>query len=299
MFGLRFSVDQLEQTKPELPIQRRGVLSGEQIGAYRLLDLIGSGGMAEVYRAQHHDRTYAVKVLSYLDEPPAQPYERFAREAELTRSLSHPNIVAVHTYGEQRRCFYMVMELLEGVTLYRHLKQHGPLPLETVIALVERLASALDYIHARGLVHRDVKPSNIMVNLDLPWRVKLIDFGIVKTATATNITGTGAIGTIDYMAPEQIKEAQMIDGRADIYALAVITYEMLTGTRPFSGSSAHVMFAHLHQPPPPLRLALPSAPEAVEEALLRAMAKEAADRFSTAGAFAQALSYHSAPTRTG
>lgn len=289
VFGLRFNLDQLEQTEPQLPFQRRGALSGAQIGAYRLLDLIGSGGMAEVYRAEHNGGHYAVKVLTYFDNVPPELHERFAREAELTRSLHHPNIVTVHTYGEQQRCFYMVMELLEGVTLYRYLKQHGPLPLETVRLLVERLASALDYIHGCGLVHRDLKPSNVMVNLDLPWRVKLMDFGIAKAASATNITGTGAIGTIDYMAPEQIKESQRVDHRADLYALAVITYEMLTATRPFSGSPAQVMFAHLYQPPPPLRLALPSAPEVVEAVLLRAMAKEAVDRFSTAGAFARAL----------
>ncbi|XWX03801.1 serine/threonine-protein kinase [Aggregatilineales bacterium SYSU G02658] len=291
VYGLRFELDQLNQPESALPIQRRGVLSGEQIGAYCLLDLIGSGGMAEVYRAEHNGSFYAVKVLTYFDDVPHELFERFAREAELTHSLHHPNIVAVHTYGEDPRCFYMAMELLEGATLYRYLKQHGALPLEAVIMLVERLASALDYVHSCGLVHRDLKPSNIMVNLDQPWRVKLMDFGIAKSATATNITGTGAIGTIDYMAPEQIKQAQTVDPRADIYALAVITYEMLTGQRPFVGSPAHVMFAHLNQPPPLLRHALPLAPAAVEDVLLRGMAKDPADRFNSAGALAQALSH--------
>ncbi|MFQ3647080.1 MAG: serine/threonine-protein kinase [Anaerolinea sp.] len=289
LFGLRFSLDQLEQTAPQLPAQRRGAMSGAQLGAYRLLDLVGSGGMAEVYRAEREGSLYAVKVLTRYDELPTELFERFTREAELTSRLRHPNIVTVHTYGEQRHCFYMVMELIEGMNLYSFLKKHSPLPLETVTLLVERLADALDYVHSCGLVHRDLKPSNLMVNLDLPWRIKLMDFGIAKSTAATRITHTGAIGTIEYMAPEQIREAPQIDHRADVYALAVITYEMLTGTRPFTGSPAHVMFAHLQQPPPPLRLALPSAPQVVEDALLRGMAKEASDRFPSAGAFAQAL----------
>lgn len=289
LFGLRFSLDQLEQTAPQLPAQRRGAMSGTQLGAYRLLDVVGSGGMAEVYRAEREGSLYAVKVLTQYDELPTELFERFTREAELTSRLRHPNIVTVHTYGEQRHCFYMVMELLDGMNLHRYLKQHGPFPLETVTMLIERLADALDYVHCCGLVHRDLKPSNIMVNLDLPWRIKLMDFGIAKSTTATKITHTGAIGTIEYMAPEQIREAPQIDHRADVYALAVITYEMLTGTRPFTGSPAHVMFAHLQQPPPPLRLALPSAPQVVEDALLRGMAKEATDRFHSAGAFAHAL----------
>jgi tRNA A-37 threonylcarbamoyl transferase component Bud32 len=289
LFGLRFSLDQLEQTAPQLPVQRRGAMSGAQLGAYRLLDLIGGGGMAEVYRAEREGSPYAVKVLARYDELPTELFERFTREAELTSRLRHPNIVTVHTYGEHQRCFYMVMELIEGMNLYSFLKKHGPLPLEVVMLLVERLADALDYVHSCGLVHRDLKPSNLMVNLDLPWRVKLMDFGIAKSAMATRITYTGAIGTIEYMAPEQIREAPQVDHRADIYALTTIAYEMLTGMRPFTGSPAHVMFAHLQQPPPPLRLALPTAPEAVEEALLRGMAKEPADRFHSAGAFAQAL----------
>lgn len=289
IYGFRFDLDQLQHAQRGLPLPQRGAFSGQRLGAYHLLEVIGSGGMAEVYRAEANGQAYAVKVLPYADDVSPELRERFIHEAALSHRLDHPNVAKVHAYGEGAACFYIVMELLSGVTLQRYLKQTGPMPLEAALPIVQRLASALDYIHAQGLVHRDLKPSNVMVNPQASWLVKLMDFGIAKSVAATSITNTGTVGTINYMAPEQIREAQTIDHRADLYALAVLTFELLTGKRPFVGSPTYVMFAHLHQPPPPLRQVLPSASANVEQALLRGMAKDPDERFSSAEAFVRAL----------
>lgn len=289
IYRLRFDLNQLAQQERALRPRKQGILSGQTIGNYRLEELIGTGGMGEVYRAEQNGQAYAMKVLLYASEPSEETRERFTHEAEITTRLRHPNIVAVHSYGEQERGFYMVMELLGGADLYQQIKQEGAMPLARVQVILNQLTSALTYIHAQGMVHRDLKPSNIMLDGTHDDRVKVLDFGIAKSGDVTSITGTGAIGTIDYMAPEQIREARSVDLRADIYALAIMIYEMLAGTRPFVGSPAHVMFAHLQQPPPSLRLSVPDIPLAVDMALQRAMAKEVEDRFDSAQAFLTAF----------
>lgn len=289
IYGLRFDLNQLMRQDKNARYDRQGVLSGQVLGSYRLHDIIGSGGMGEVYSADQNGQPYAVKVLMYASQPSAEARERFAREAEVTKRLNHPNIVTVYTYGEQERCFYMVMEMIVGIDLYHWIKQQGAVSLSEALPVLKRVGAALDYIHQQGLVHRDLKPANIMLNPEQDWFVKLLDFGIAKSSQTTSITGSGAVGTIDYMAPEQIRESRAVDHRADIYALAIMAYEMLSGLRPFTGSPAHVMFAHLQQPPPSLRISLPSMPASVDLALQRGMAKEAHERFNSAEAFVAAL----------
>ncbi|MFN8376712.1 MAG: serine/threonine-protein kinase, partial [Anaerolineae bacterium] len=180
---------------------------------------------------------------------------------------------------------------IDGLGLNEYLKQQGVLSLAETRAMLHEIASALDYAHERGLVHRDIKPSNVMLRANGPVpHAVLMDFGIAKLRDSqTRYTGSGAIGTIDYMAPEQILAAREVDHRADVYALGVMTFEMLTGRHPFEGGPAQVMFAHLQQPAPDARSLKPDLPDAPAQALLRALAKDPAERFASAGAFVQSL----------
>ncbi|MCX9079943.1 MAG: serine/threonine-protein kinase, partial [Candidatus Methanoperedens sp.] len=171
--------------------------------------------------------------------------------------------------------------------------EHNTLPADQACTLIRELAAALDYAHAQGLVHRDIKPSNIMLRLkpdSETHEAVLMDFGIAKIQDArTRYTGSGAIGTVDYMAPEQIMAAKEVDHRADIYALGVVLYEMLTGQRPFQGSAGQVLFAHLQQPPPDIRSINPDLPRSIAHAVTRVLSKDPNDRYDSAGAFAEAL----------
>ncbi len=293
------------QTSPAASIARGSSLAGTRLGTYEVIELLGRGGMAEVYKGRHPrlDRTVAIKILSPSLAAEADFRQRFEREARSVAALRHPNIVQVFDFGDVEETFYMVMEYIEGVDMARLLREGGAIKLAPARSILDGLASALDYAHAQGLVHRDVKPSNVMLRpLVEPaasfheqpeaFSAVLTDFGIAKIrASDTAATRSGMLmGTLDYMAPEQVRVAGTIDGRADVYALGVMLYQMLTGQLPFQGDNpGAVMLAHLQQQPPDPRTVAPELPDGVAQAILRAMAKDADERFASAGEFAAAV----------
>lgn len=265
-------------------------------GPYGGLELIGRGGMGEVYKAQHPtlNRTVALKLLPAALAAEGDFRQRFQREVKTLTALRHPHIVQVFESGEVNGAAYMVMEYLAGQDLAAHLRTQGRLPLPTALPILTAIAHALDYAHAQGFVHRDIKPSNVMLETkpEAALRPVLTDFGIAKILGGqTRMTHTGGmLGTFDYIAPEQIQGAADVDGRADVYALGVMAYQMLTGDLPFRHSNpGALLIAHLTQPAPDPREAHPDLPPAVTHALQTALAKTPAERFATAGALVAAL----------
>ncbi len=293
IYGLNFDLNQLAQAQKSPDIKNPGALSGRKIGNYEVLDVIGKGGMGEVYKAQGNGQTVALKILPDNLAQEEHFRQRFEREGQALTALHHPNIVKMFASGTSDGVAYLAMEYLEGDELGKKIKHEGALSLDDTHDILKGLAAALDYAHGRGLVHRDIKPSNVMLRKSKDgetWDAVLMDFGVAKIREAqTGLTGTGAIGTIDYMAPEQIMSAREVDRRADVYALGVMAYEMLTGVCPFKGSAAQVMFAHLQQPPPDPRDVTESVTREAAHAVMQAMAKKPDERFSTAGEFAAAL----------
>jgi serine/threonine protein kinase len=262
---------------------------GKQLGQYEIASEIGRGGMAVVYKAWQAalGRSVAIKVLPRHFAFDQEFVARFQREAMSAAQLNHPNIVTIHDVGQVEDTHFIVMEYLEGQSLFDMLKASGPMPLERVSHIVRQVASALDYAHQRGVVHRDIKPANIIVRPD--GHATLTDFGIAKAVAGTSLTQTGTmVGTPQYMAPEQVQGAT-VDRRADVYALGIVCYEMLAGAPPFTGDTAAVLYAQAHRSPPPLRQRLPGLPDHVEGALDRALTKDPAMRFASAGELADAL----------
>jgi serine/threonine-protein kinase len=259
-----------------------------EIAGYRILEPIGRGGTSVVYRAEHVrlGRTAALKLLTpALGE--ADFTDRFLRESRLAASLDHPSIVPVYDAGEQDGLLYIAMACVDGSDLKTLLVEEGKLPLRRALRIVGQIASALDVAHARGLVHRDVKPANILVGAG--DRAYLSDFGVTKELSSGGTTRTGSfVGTIEYCAPEQI-EGRDVDARADVYALACVLYECVVGTPPFHRSSdVAVLNAHLHAPPPKLSKAAPDLPDALEPVLAKALSKSPLDRYPTCGEFVAA-----------
>ncbi len=293
VYGFRFNLNELADAQKTRPITHPGILTGKTLGTYQVQGVLGKGGMGEVYLAQGNDKTVALKILPQSLAGEEDFRKRFEREAEALARLDHPNIVRIYEVGVSDDIPYMAIEFIDGQELSELIRRRGALSLGEVRSLIHDCARALDYAHQHGFVHRDIKPSNIMVRLkpdQETYEAILMDFGIAKIQDAlTNITGTGAVGTIDYMAPEQIATAKAVDHRADIYALGIVLFEMLTGERPFKGSAAQVLFAHMQQPPPDPCDIRDNIPAHVGEAIRKAMAKKPEDRFQSAGETAAAL----------
>ncbi len=273
------------------PASSAGDLTGRVLaGRYRLNRAIASGGMAQVWEAtdQTLARRVAVKILHPHLAQDESFVRRFRAEAIAVARLAHPSIVSVYDTLTDDGVNAIVMELVTGTTMRADLDQHGPLQLTAVLAIGTQVADALGAAHASGLVHRDVKPANILLSAD--GRVLVADFGIAKAAEGADLTGDGSmVGTAKYLAPEQV-EGGPVDGRTDLYALGVVLYEALTGTPPFTADTdASTALARLHRDPVPLRQLRPQIPPAVEQVVLRALARRPADRFPDAAAMRRAL----------
>jgi serine/threonine protein kinase len=270
-----------------------------RIASYTLLEPIGHGGMAVVYRARQDslERTVAVKILSENLAASPEFMERFRREARTAANLRHPNVITVFDFGEDERGVpYLVLEYIEGPTL-ADLMDRG-LEDRRVPDLLDQIAAGLDYAHARGVIHRDIKPGNVLLTDDS--RAVLADFGLAWLLEGAHLTLTGGvIGTPEYMAPEQAG-GDPIDHRADVYSLGVVLYEMLVGERPFVAETPiAVLLQHLQDAPPSVLVARPDLPVAVGEVIAKALAKDPNERYLSAGAlaraFREALSGHTAP----
>jgi serine/threonine protein kinase len=260
-----------------------------RIASYTLLEPLGHGGMAVVYRARQDslDRTVAVKILSENLAASTEFLERFRREARTAANLRHPNVITVFDFGQDERGVpYLVLEYIEGPTL-ADLMDVG-LDDSRVPGLLDQIAAGLDYAHARGIIHRDVKPGNVLMTED--GRAVLADFGLAWLLEGAHLTLTGGvIGTPEYMAPEQAS-GEGIDHRADVYALGVVLYEMLVGERPFVAETPiAVLLKHLQDPPPSILDARPDLPFGVGEVIARVLAKDPDERFASAGELARAF----------
>jgi len=276
--------------------------AGTRLGPYEILSPIGAGGMGEVYRAKDTrlGRMVAVKVLSQDLSASPDVRQRFEREAQTISQLSHPHICALHDVGNQDGTEYLVMELLEGETLSDRLAR-GPLPLEQTLRFGQEIADALDKAHRQGVVHRDLKPGNVMLTKS---GVKLLDFGLAKAVdpsasvdlsaspTRQGLTQEGAIlGTFQYMAPEQL-EGREADARTDIFALGAVLYEMATGRKAYSGSNqASLISAILRDDPAPISQVRPMAPVALDRIVKTCVAKDPEDRWQSAGDIAKELKW--------
>ncbi|MEV3960043.1 protein kinase [Nocardia sp. NPDC050193] len=267
-------------------------MTGQRLGRYRLERLLGQGGMGQVWLAHAEPAggrpggRVALKLLP-VELAADQTYRsRFEREAELAARLHHSHIVPIHAHGALDGRLFIEMEYVEGDDLGRVLRTNGPLTPRRAVDIVAQTAAALDAAHRAGLVHRDVKPSNIVVRRD--GFVYLIDFGIAHGAGSTALTASGlAVGTWAYMAPERFTAST--DARADIYSLGCVLYECLAGTRPFGDTDpARQMHDHLTTPPPSVRALVPGIPVELDRVIARALAKNPDDRYRTAGEFARA-----------
>jgi serine/threonine protein kinase len=271
---------------------------GTTIAGYRIESVLGRGGMGVVYLAEQASprRKVALKVLP--GEQAADPAfrERFIRESDAAAAIEHPNIVPIHQAGEQGGVLFIAMRYVEGMDLRSVLEREGPLPAERVVSIVEQVADALDAAHEAGLVHRDVKPGNVLVGRG--DHAYLTDFGLFKRPDrATSLTRTGQfMGTVDYVAPEQIR-GEPVDGRADVYSLGCLLYECLSGKPPFpSDLDVTGLYAHLEQPPPKVTASRPELPAAIDAVVAKAMAKRPEERFQSAGALATAAREAVGPT---
>ncbi len=266
--------------------------SGAVLSGYRIDELIGRGGMGLVYRATHVtlDRIYALKVLAPALSEDSKFQERFKREMRIAASLHHPNVVGIHYAGEHDGILFFVMDLVTGTDLRHVLVKQGAREPARAVELLSQVASALDTAHSAGLVHRDVKPANILIERpDGEGQAYLTDFGLAKRPdTASDLTATGlVVGTVDYMAPEQITGSH-VDACTDIYALGCVFFQMLTGKVPYErDNSVATLYAHVHEPPPPLDGPITDTHPAFASVIGKAMAKDPGDRYLSAGDLAR------------
>src|SRR5215472_17630332 len=280
-------------------------LVGRSIAGYRLLEVLGRGGMSTVFLAQrldHPQDRVAIKILMPSTAPTPEEFvsfqARFMREAQAAYRMHHPHILPVLGYGQEQDLFYMIMPVISGGTLATRLASSSDsLPLAEIAGYLDQLAGAIDYANQHGVVHRDIKPSNVLI--DTRGSVYLVDFGIIHLfdsglyaldETPTSLTTTGRMyGTPAYMAPERFK-GEPAEPATDIYALGILLYQLVTGQVPFSADNPlAVGMKHLNEQPRPPRSLRPDLPEPAEAAILKALAKRPADRFATAAAFAAAF----------
>lgn len=250
---------------------------------YKLLQLIGGGGMANVYLARDIilDRDVAVKVLR-LDFVNDELFiKRFRREAQAATSLNHENIVTIYDVGEDDGIYYMVMEYVRGCTLKQYIQQHAPLPVQEALRMMDQLTGAIAHAHQNGVIHRDIKPQNILVSED--GTLKITDFGIAVALSSTTITQTNSVlGSVHYLSPEQAKGG-MATEKSDIYSLGIVMFELLTGQLPFLGESAvAIVLKHLQTETPSVRRWNPNIPQSVENIVLKATAKNPLHRYNSA-----------------
>lgn len=278
-------------------------LAGQSIAGYRLLERVGEGGTAEVYRADHPDRgACAFKVLRERLRGDPIVVKRFLREAGYGSRVVHPGVVRTYDFGEADGLYYLALEWAKGEPLADFLHREGPLAPADAVPLVRQLADALAAAHSAGIIHRDLKPENIMYDPDT-GTVKLLDFGIARDAEQPpeeRLTRTGFfVGTLQYVAPEALS-GELVDGRADIYSLAKIAYYMLTGRHPHEGRSPRELFQQLLSGKP---IPLSEASEdrkfspALEAAVMKALARQPGDRQPTVTAFAEELEAAIAQTK--
>ncbi|MFF2549975.1 serine/threonine-protein kinase [Nocardia sp. NPDC058058] len=268
------------------------IAAGTSFGGYRIERPLGTGGMGTVYLAKHPrlPRSDALKVLSAERSAGAGFRAGFLREAEIAARVRHPNLVAVHDRGEQDGRLWIAMQYVAGVNLADVIRR-GPMPVERIVHVLTEAARGLDELHRAGLVHRDVKPANILVDErpDQPDRVLVTDFGISSAAEdAAAIAAGGFTGTLAYAAPEQLDDDR-IDHRVDVYALGCTLFQMLTGSLPFVRTApGSLMYAHMHEEPPLPSALNPALPRGFDVVVRRAMAKRPHDRFPSCGALASA-----------
>ncbi len=268
----------------------------ERIGKYHILEEIGYGGFATVYKAidTHLNRTVALKVMHPYWQGDDHFVERFRREGHAMQKLQHPQIITVYESGTLDGYLYIAMEYVPGPTLKEVLKKEQVLPLDQAVAILEQIASALDYAHQQGIIHRDIKPANVILDSSTTsMRAMLLDFGLVKAlASSSALTSRGMlIGSPEYMAPEQanLERRSDVGPAADRYALGILAYRMLTGRVPFPGNTPATLNAHENKPVPPPKDWRPDLPEEIANALLKMLAKNHQERFASASAFVTQL----------
>ncbi|MBE7062434.1 MAG: Stk1 family PASTA domain-containing Ser/Thr kinase [Ruminococcaceae bacterium] len=258
---------------------------------YELLENIGAGGMAIVYKARCRllNRHVAVKILRPEFQEDEEFLKRFTIEAQAAASLSHPNVVSVYDVGRHGKLNYIVMECIEGITLKEYMTRKGVLSVNEAVDFTGQIASALEHAHAKGIIHRDIKPHNIIITNE--GTLKVTDFGLARAVSAsTNVAGSSsAIGSVHYASPEQARGG-FTDERSDIYSLGVVMYEMFTGMLPFDGETpVAVAMKHLQEQPVPPRSRNPQIPSEVEAIILRAMAKDLKERYASISALSEEL----------
>jgi serine/threonine protein kinase len=257
--------------------------AGENVGSYRIIEKLGQGGMATVFKAYHPslDRYVAIKVLHPAFKEDPQFLERFTREARVVARLEHPNIVQVYDFAEHEGQPYLVMKYIEGETLKARL-QRGPLKKKEAIRTVQAIGESLTYAHKQGVLHRDVKPSNILISEE--GQIYLTDFGLARMAEAgaSTLTGDMLMGTPQYISPEQARGEKDLTERTDIYSFGIVLYEIVVGRVPFSADTPFsIIHDHIYTPLPLPKEVNPKIPLAVQEVLLKALAKEPEDRFAS------------------
>ncbi len=269
-------------------------------GRYKVIGNIGSGGMANVFLAHDLilDRDVAVKVLRFDFQDDKSAIRRFQREALAASELVHPNIVGVYDVGEEDGMQYLVMEYVRGTDLKKYIKNNFPLPFENVVIIMRQILSGISLAHQHRIIHRDLKPQNILMDED--GNVKIADFGIAIALSETSLTQTNTLlGSVHYLSPEQAR-GSMATRQSDIYALGIILYELLTGSVPFEGESAvSIALKHFQTEVPSVREVNPAIPQALENVVLHATAKEAMDRYVSADEMAQDIGTSLSPDRYG